>query len=136
MGAVLLASHVTFPRRDIPNKSLEGRICAGITRGNPAMKLLNRQIEDGSYRYPLHGDLPNIKTRADEENERRRIERNRDGAMQDATLSFDGYNEPQAHTDTDPKVSVSDLVGHVLSPATYHAYAIYLREEVHAPAGG
>jgi len=58
----VLASHVTFPHRDIPNKSPEGRIRAGIARGNPSMKVLNQKAEDGSYRYPLHGDLPNIKT--------------------------------------------------------------------------
>jgi len=43
--------------------------------------------------------------------------------------------EPQANTDTNPKVSVSDLVGHVLFPDTYHAYAIYLREDVRPPPG-
>jgi len=34
-----------FPPPHIPNKSPEGRICADITRGTPAMKLLNRQIK-------------------------------------------------------------------------------------------
>ena len=34
----------------------------------------NQKAEDGSYRYPLHGDLPNIKTWADVDNERLRIE--------------------------------------------------------------
>ena len=38
------------------------------------MKVLNQRAEDGSYRYPLHGDLPNIKTWADVDNERLRIE--------------------------------------------------------------
>ena len=94
--------------------------------------MLNQKAEDGSYRYPLHGDLPNIKTWADVDNERLRIERNRERNRETAaegfTLSFDRNNEFQAHTDTDPKVSVSDLVGHVLSPDTYHAHAIYLRE--------
>jgi len=98
--------------------------------------LLNRQIQDVNYRYPLHGDSPIIKTWADVDNERVRTEKNRDVEMENVTLSFDGCNEPQAHTDTDPKVSVSDLVSHLLSPDTYHTYAIYLREEVHAPPGG
>jgi len=100
------------------------------------MKLLNRQIEDVNYRCPLHSDSPIIKTWADVDNERVRTERNRDVEMENVTLSFDGCNEPQAHTDTDPKVSVSDLVRHLLSPEKYHTYAIYLREEVHAPSGG
>jgi hypothetical protein len=92
------------------------------------MKVINQRAEDGNYRYPLHGDLPNIKTWADVDKERMRIERNRETAAEGFTLSFDRDNELQAHTDTNPKVSVSTLMGHVLSPDTYHAYAIYLHE--------
>jgi len=96
------------------------------------MKVINQRAEDGNYRYRLHGDLPNIKTWADVDKERMRILRNRERNCETAaegfTLSLDRDNELQAHTDTNPKVSVPTLMGHVLSPDTYHAYAIYLRE--------
>ena len=59
--------------------------------------MLNQRAEDGSYRYPLHRDLPNIKTWEDEEKERNRIERNRERnretAAEGLTLSFDRNNE-------------------------------------------
>jgi len=121
----ILASHDTFPRRDMTNKSPEGRIRAGIYySGKPSDEVVQQTDRRRQLSLPTTRGFTQHQERG--RGEKREKKRSK-------TMSFDGYNELQVRTDTDPKVSVSDLVGHVLSPDTYHAYAIYLCEEMYVP---